>query len=383
VIEHAHLDPTVVEDVDFSVQAEISSFAAELDPEGVVLKYRIGRPGLWIPTPMVDLGGGIWQGIIPGQRQPAEISYYIVASDLEDNQAVLPLGGATDPYRFDVAWIAETFSSTDGGFIVDPDGTDNADEPGEGVWDRAVPGEEELEPYGDHSTDGVYCWLTHDGEVQGTNNWSRWTTLQTPVYPLAGAYAAKVKYWRWFAAVGTNAQLRVQVRNDGGEWIEIENTIETEASWRQIEFDLYAEYGDDLGDVEVRFTARDSVMTDRGVEVAIDDFVVLADFSSPDDVVEELSNPRVSLHRPIPNPFTRSTDIRFEIPRRTEVTLAIHDASGRLIRRLLDHRSFNAGQHSVPWDGRTHSGVPARSGVYYLQLRTEDRQETRGIILLK
>jgi len=49
------------------------------------------------------------------------------------------------------------------------------------------------------------------------------------------------------------------------------------------------------------------------------------------------------------------------------VTLTIHDAGGRLVRRLLDG-PVAPGIHEIRWDARDETGALAASGVYFIRL---------------
>jgi len=64
-----------------------------------------------------------------------------------------------------------------------------------------------------------------------------------------------------------------------------------------------------------------------------------------------------------PNPFTGSTEVHFSLAAPQAVTVRIFDASGRLVRTLLEGIQ-PAGEHHLVWDGRTGEGVGASSGVY-------------------
>ncbi|MEJ2720341.1 MAG: FlgD immunoglobulin-like domain containing protein [bacterium] len=86
--------------------------------------------------------------------------------------------------------------------------------------------------------------------------------------------------------------------------------------------------------------------------------------------------------RSFPNPFSAMTRIRFETAERTVVTLRIYDASGRLVRTLLD-ADTPPGRHTVAWDGKTELGRAAASGVYFCRLCTGRVSEVRKITLLK
>ena len=83
-----------------------------------------------------------------------------------------------------------------------------------------------------------------------------------------------------------------------------------------------------------------------------------------------------------PNPFTRSSVIRFALPTGGPVLLAIYDVSGRRVRTLIDG-PLGAGWHQRVWDGRTDDGGFARSGVYFSRLEAQQGARTRKMIMLR
>ena len=83
-----------------------------------------------------------------------------------------------------------------------------------------------------------------------------------------------------------------------------------------------------------------------------------------------------------PNPFNPSTEIRFLLPERERVTLAIYEATGRLVRVLVDEMR-DYGWHEVAWDGRDDAGNNVNSGVYFYRLRAGKYAESKKMILLK
>ena len=82
------------------------------------------------------------------------------------------------------------------------------------------------------------------------------------------------------------------------------------------------------------------------------------------------------------NPFNPSTVITFDIPERTQVTLAVYDVRGRLIRTFLPGE-IDAGQHLIHWDGRDRSGNGVDSGVYFCKLSSPERSFSRKMILIR
>ncbi|RMF62199.1 MAG: choice-of-anchor D domain-containing protein, partial [Calditrichaeota bacterium] len=90
-----------------------------------------------------------------------------------------------------------------------------------------------------------------------------------------------------------------------------------------------------------------------------------------------------------PNPFNPTTQIDYELPARANVTLAIYDIRGRLVRRLLDGEDKPSGTHSVFWDGKDASGNSVSSGVYFYAIRISAAEtgktfvQTKKMTLLK
>ena len=78
-----------------------------------------------------------------------------------------------------------------------------------------------------------------------------------------------------------------------------------------------------------------------------------------------------------PNPFTRSTTVRFRLPAAGPVRLGVYDLAGRLMSRLLDE-TRPAGEHAVVWQP---GSVP--SGVYYLRLESGGQIVTKRCVKVR
>ena len=92
--------------------------------------------------------------------------------------------------------------------------------------------------------------------------------------------------------------------------------------------------------------------------------------------------PSFTLYQNAPNPFNPSTTIRFSVREACDVSLAVYDASGSLIRRLVDGRAAK-GVHSVEWSGLDEHGNRASSGVYFCRLKAGKETSSRTMILLR
>jgi hypothetical protein len=78
-----------------------------------------------------------------------------------------------------------------------------------------------------------------------------------------------------------------------------------------------------------------------------------------------------------PNPFNPSTTLAFALPKPSEVTLKIFDASGREVATLMEGK-LPAGKHEVVLDAS-----PFSSGVYFYRLQADEFSETRKLMLVR
>lgn len=90
---------------------------------------------------------------------------------------------------------------------------------------------------------------------------------------------------------------------------------------------------------------------------------------------------RLELAAPAPNPSRSSSTLAYSLTRDGDVTLAVHDLQGRLVRMLASGRHV-AGSHRTAWDGRDEAGSATRAGIYFVRLVTpEGSRETRLVRL--
>lgn len=83
-----------------------------------------------------------------------------------------------------------------------------------------------------------------------------------------------------------------------------------------------------------------------------------------------------------PNPFNPTTEIKFVIPEKSDVELKIYNASGQLVKTLVNER-FEPGIHKVMWDGTNDSDNHVSSGVYFYSLKSGSRENVKKMVLLK
>ncbi len=83
-----------------------------------------------------------------------------------------------------------------------------------------------------------------------------------------------------------------------------------------------------------------------------------------------------------PNPFNPTTEIRFGLPKSSNVKLVVYDVMGRIVSTLVD-QNLSAGSHRVTWNGRDQAGKVAASGVYFYHLQTDGFSSTKKMVLMK
>ena len=84
-----------------------------------------------------------------------------------------------------------------------------------------------------------------------------------------------------------------------------------------------------------------------------------------------------ALEGAFPNPFRETATLRFALPERAEVDLAVYDLTGRVVARLAGGE-HPAGYHDVSWEAR---GLAA--GVYLVRLTAGPFSPTRRVVLLR
>ena len=83
-----------------------------------------------------------------------------------------------------------------------------------------------------------------------------------------------------------------------------------------------------------------------------------------------------------PNPFNPETEIEYNLPSASEVTLKVYNILGREVITLVNEYQ-PAGQYAVMWDGRDEWGYRVASGVYLYRLQASSLSATRKMLLLK
>jgi len=91
---------------------------------------------------------------------------------------------------------------------------------------------------------------------------------------------------------------------------------------------------------------------------------------------------KFSVGQNYPNPFNPITKIEYGLPDVGNVSITIHDLSGRtILEELLENQ--NPGWYSFTWDGTGMSGEVVASGVYLCQIQSGHQYEVVKMLFLK
>ena len=83
-----------------------------------------------------------------------------------------------------------------------------------------------------------------------------------------------------------------------------------------------------------------------------------------------------------PNPFNPTTTIPFAVPQAGEVTVAIYNLRGQLVKTLFKG-PIQAGRHKVVWDGTNETGLHVASGWYVYRLQANGFVAHKKLLLAK
>ena len=84
-----------------------------------------------------------------------------------------------------------------------------------------------------------------------------------------------------------------------------------------------------------------------------------------------------------PNPFNPETTISFDLASSASVSLTVFDATGQVIRTLVNGQAMSAGSYRHVWDGRNHAGHSVGSGIYFYELKAGEFASMKKMTLLQ
>ena len=83
-----------------------------------------------------------------------------------------------------------------------------------------------------------------------------------------------------------------------------------------------------------------------------------------------------------PNPFNSTTNLRFAVPNAGIPRLEIYNSLGQSVKKFAEIH-YEAGYHTIKWDGRSSAGTELASGVYYFKIELGNQRISQKLTLLK
>lgn len=87
------------------------------------------------------------------------------------------------------------------------------------------------------------------------------------------------------------------------------------------------------------------------------------------------------LYQNYPNPFNPSTTIEYQLHKQSLVVLKIYDVSGREV-FTLEKAIKSPGKYCVVWDGKDSKGNFVASGIYFYELRANNKRFSRKLVFM-
>ena len=97
---------------------------------------------------------------------------------------------------------------------------------------------------------------------------------------------------------------------------------------------------------------------------------------------KELLPDNFVLHQNYPNPFNPTTEISYDIPEASVVSLSIYDLMGREIRTMINSEQ-TAGFKNIQWNATDNLGKSVPAGMYIYTIQAGEFRQTRKMVLLK
>jgi hypothetical protein len=336
---------------------------------------------------------GEFAGAIPGQILGTLVEYYISVFDLIGTEFKSPATAPLPTYFFVVGQLQVQYADSlehDSGWIIG----DPSDDATSGVWERCDPNgtyadadpNYPYQPEDDHTVDpAVYCFVTGQHPLGEPNNGVNdvdggRTTLTTTPYDLSAYSRPVVEYYRWFTTkLNVDDTMYVMISSDGSNWIPLEILTHTENFWKRSRF-LVAPLLPSLNQVQIRFIATDEGSASM-VESAVDDLTL---YSVPVTGLEETPGlpGAFALRQNYPNPFNGQTEIAFELPQASDISLTVYDISGRIV-STQHYANMAAGYQTITLDSKNFNGAELPSGIYLYKLQAGQKTATKKMVLLK
>jgi len=288
------------------------------------LHYRFSTSHAYSAVNMNDLGGGLFEAVIPNTKPGDEPEFYFSAKGDQNSTVYFPFTAPQGAFDFDVLFATNIFSDdfqTHKGWTIQNIALTD------GQWDRGVPAGGGTRGDPDNDGDGSgSCYLT-DNAPGNTDVDGGPTILTSPTIDF-DFKDAQVSYYRWHTNDDNDDFFTVEVsNNNGATWVKAEQVKDTQG-WIYRNFDL-SSYVTPTNQVKIRFSSTDN----------------------PNDSVTESGVDGVDVTRILSDPSLWADYYSLLVTEKSEVTFNLDAGSGNGNRKFLLLGSFSGTSPGFPLPG--------------------------------
>jgi len=90
----------------------------------------------------------------------------------------------------------------------------------------------------------------------------------------------------------------------------------------------------------------------------------------------------IKVNQAYPNPFNPVTTVKISIDQPQQLTVRVYAITGRRLKTLIDSHS-SAGEYTIVWDGTNRNNLSVASGVYFLQIQSDEINSIQKLVLTR
>jgi hypothetical protein len=102
----------------------------------------------------------------------------------------------------------------------------------------------------------------------------------------------------------------------------------------------------------------------------------------PTGIGDTPSAPALTVLQNYPNPFSGTTEFRINLVADADISIEVYDVMGRRV-RMQSLGAQSAGWKTIPFDGRSDTGKPLASGVYFYKVTANGTTVTNKMVIAR